>query len=86
MFELDLQSDDEHSARGVEGIFSCGRVDATIHLVEKILDADTGFYECPLRAIKGVGGVEVPYAIARGILISACIIGLGLEAAIQIDV
>ena len=86
MFELDLQPDDEHSSRTIEGILSSGRVDATIHFVEKIIDANTGFHECPLRAIEGVGGVEVPDAIARGILVSARIIGLGLQAPIQIDV
>ena len=86
LFEFQFQPDDEHTSGGVEGILSGGRVDATIHFVEKVVNADTRFHKCPFRAIEGMCGVEVPDAIARRILVSACIIGFGLQAPIQIDV
>ena len=84
MFELDLQPDDQHAAWRVEGILTGGRVYATIHFVEKIVDADARFHQCPPRAVKGMCGVEIPDTIARRILVSASIIGLRLQAPVQV--
>ena len=78
MFEFQPHAYNQHAARRVEGILTGRRVDATIHLVEKIVDADTWLDEQSFNNIKTMGGVQVPDAKAWSILIPACVVCLRL--------
>lgn len=83
LLDFQFQTDDEHAARRVERILAVRGVDAAVHLVEDVVDADARLQVQVLQAVNRVAGVEVPDAVAGRILVVG-IVGLGLHAAIDV--
>ena len=82
----DSQSYHQHTTGRIERVLTDGGVDATIDAVEEVVDAKAWIHLKVTGQRKMEGGVQVPEAKTGSVLIAARVVGLRLQASVQVDV